>query len=340
MMQDFINASTPSQDRSLNYNSVDQATFNLGVEKSSYNSTPASANNVNRVIAPTGMEDAGNQCFPSYFSSSQPHGSNSKYPGSLAGMNDNRGANQMNASSTCNGSNAVNSGKGIGAGAYYNAAISNIFNDASTKYNASNSVNFGQGHNSGVDNVAVINDGSGIYAMSSAFLGQYDRDTPSSLIQNPNLTSSSAMLHPSQTPMPLYATMPSECSMAAGLTEGNEVFPTSAFVNGNDPLLVTPKRTAPSKPKFPLKLMDILSKIECQNTMSWMPDGTCFCILNINELVQNVLAKHFKETKYFSFVSSSLLMILLICGVWFALVIRYLYAHDVLCVMSLLFIFI
>jgi hypothetical protein len=200
------------------------------------------------------------------------------------------------------------------------AAVFNIFNDASTKYDASNGVNFGQGNESGVDNVAVINDGSGIYAMSSAFSGQYDRDTRSSLIQNQNnLVNSFTMLHPSQTPMSLYATMPSMCSMAAGLTEGNEVLATSAFVNSTDPPLVLPRRTttdrAPSKPKFALKLMEILSMRECQNALRWMPDGTCFCILNIGDLVEKVLVKHFKETKYSSFVSLFMILRLTIwCG--------------------------
>jgi hypothetical protein len=380
-MQDFnaANASTQSQNESLSYNSIPQATYNfMGEMKSIIDSTYASVNNVNYVTAPFGMAGtgSGDQYFPSCYASSQPFGQNFNCPGSSAGMNVGTGANHINATGTYNESSIINSGQGISGGANQaafnifndastkydasngvnfgqdsesgvdNAAIINdgsgiygmssyvinsgqgisggannavIFNDASTKYDASNGVDFGQGNESRVDNVAVINDGSGIYAISSAFLGQYDRDTPSSLIQNPNLVNSSAVLHPSQTPMPLYATMPSMCSMAAGLNQGNEVFGTSAFVNSNGPPLVLPRRTttdrAPSKPKFALKLMEILSMRECQNALRWMPDGTCFCILNIGDFVENVLGKHFRETKYSSFVS--LFMILMIwCGSW------------------------
>jgi hypothetical protein len=313
-MQDFnvANASTQSQNESLSYNSIPQATYNfMGEMKPSFDSTSASVNNVDYVTAPFGMAGtgAGDQYFPTptCYASSQPFGQNFNYPGSSAGMNVNTGASPISAS---NGSSVINSGQGISGGANH-AAVFNIFNDASTKYDASNGVNFAQGNESGVDNAAVINDGSGIYAMSSA--------TRSSLIQNPNFVNSFTMLHPSQTPMSLYATMPSMCSMAAGLTEGNEVLATSAFVNSTDPPLVLPRRTttdrAPSKPKFALKLMEILSMRECQNALRWMPDGTCFCILNIGDLVEKVLVKHFKETKYSSFVSLFMILRLTIwCG--------------------------
>ena len=82
------------------------------------------------------------------------------------------------------------------------------------------------------------------------------------------------------------------------------------------PLKLRRKHTkvrAPSKPKFVLKLMEVLSNKECHNAIRWMPAGNAFCIFNAQDFVDNVLAKHFKEAKYSSFVSNHVPM--LICTV-------------------------
>ncbi|KAL3794741.1 hypothetical protein HJC23_012751 [Cyclotella cryptica] len=56
-----------------------------------------------------------------------------------------------------------------------------------------------------------------------------------------------------------------------------------------------------SKQNFALKLMQILSVPECQSAIQWMPAGDAFCVMNAKELVEKVLPKYFKETKYTSF---------------------------------------
>lgn len=100
--------------------------------------------------------------------------------------------------------------------------------------------------------------------------------------------------------------------MAASLAhnQGNEKTTSeegSATVtsNFNAPLLhpsKAKKRTSTPKPTFVLKLMQVLSMEECQCAIQWMPAGNSFCILNAKDLVEKVLSKHFKETKYSSFV--------------------------------------
>lgn len=49
--------------------------------------------------------------------------------------------------------------------------------------------------------------------------------------------------------------------------------------------------------------MEVLSDTECQNALTWMPDGKSFAVLNVKE-VERVLSSYFKETKYSSFVSA------------------------------------
>jgi hypothetical protein len=79
----------------------------------------------------------------------------------------------------------------------------------------------------------------------------------------------------------------------------------SATSSSNAPLLlpsVAKKRTFVVKPRFVLKLMEVLSMEECQSAIQWMPEGNSFCILDAEDLVENVLAEHFKKIKYSSFV--------------------------------------
>jgi hypothetical protein len=73
----------------------------------------------------------------------------------------------------------------------------------------------------------------------------------------------------------------------------------------NAPLVLPSKaktRTSIPKPNFAVKLMEVLSMEDCQSAIQWMPAGNSFCILNAKDLVEKALAKHFKETKYSSFV--------------------------------------
>jgi hypothetical protein len=60
-----------------------------------------------------------------------------------------------------------------------------------------------------------------------------------------------------------------------------------------------------AKETFALKLMRILSTEECQGAIRWTPAGDAFCIVNEKELVEEILSKYFKETKFTSFVSLS-----------------------------------
>lgn len=55
-------------------------------------------------------------------------------------------------------------------------------------------------------------------------------------------------------------------------------------------------------------LQTVLSKKECESVISWMPAGNAFCVFDPNELVEKVLSKYFKETKYSSFVSTQFVL--------------------------------
>lgn len=69
--------------------------------------------------------------------------------------------------------------------------------------------------------------------------------------------------------------------------------------------LVVPPKKPQNRHKltFAQKLMHILSLNECQTAIRWMPNGCAFCIVDSQELVENVLPRFFKEAKYTSFVS-------------------------------------
>lgn len=80
------------------------------------------------------------------------------------------------------------------------------------------------------------------------------------------------------------------------ITNDNKAHLLSQRNSQNNQLLMEP-------PDFGQRLMKVLSTSEYQSALRWMPGGTSFCILNVKQLTEKVLVKHFNGVEYRSFVS-------------------------------------
>ena len=127
-----------------------------------------------------------------------------------------------------------------------------------------------------------LNSGSGTFAPNSAFASAFN----SSVVSGAQMT-------------PMVA---GEYSLVADAAQ------TSIPLKSEETQLLLPKKVNScerTKETFALKLMRILSTEECQGAIRWTPAGDAFCIVNEKELVEEILSKYFKETKFTSFVSLS-----------------------------------
>lgn len=98
------------------------------------------------------------------------------------------------------------------------------------------------------------------------------------------------------------------CLTASSIPRQGEFFDTSFAITHeaerlNQSLPEKSQSQSTVKQTFVLKIMNILSVDECQSAIRWTPAGDAFCVLDAKELVEKVLPKYFKETKYTSFVS-------------------------------------
>lgn len=72
----------------------------------------------------------------------------------------------------------------------------------------------------------------------------------------------------------------------------------------NDGFVIPQRFTKSGRKKaipFPLKLMKVLSNKEFEHTVTWMPSGRSFSIVDSKAFVAEVLPDHFKSAKYASF---------------------------------------
>ena len=62
-----------------------------------------------------------------------------------------------------------------------------------------------------------------------------------------------------------------------------------------------PRRRHDQKRTFPEKLLDVLSRKDCESAITWLPYGNSFVIVSPKKFVIDVLPKYFKEAKFESF---------------------------------------
>jgi hypothetical protein len=87
-----------------------------------------------------------------------------------------------------------------------------------------------------------------------------------------------------------------DVAFAEAITNDNKAHLLSQRNTQNNQLLMEPS-------DFAQRLMKVLSTSEYQSALRWMPGGTSFCILNVKQLTEKVLVKHFNGVEYRSFVS-------------------------------------